>query len=1038
MATVIDSRPLQQIARQVAESLARRTRTLTATYRLQFNPKFTFRDAAKILPYLKQLGISHVYASPYFRPRHGSNDGYSVCDPNTLNPDLGGEAAYREYLDALRLHGLEQILDFVPNHMAASVENPWWFDVLENGPSSPYATFFDIDWNPVTPELVDKLLLPLLGQQYGKALEEGQLRLLVADGAFFVQYYETKLPLAPETTVVVLAHEFESLQAALTPTHADVIELQSIITALRHLPSQSTRSPQLMSERQREKEVIKHRLRELLARSAEVVAFVQRNLTTYNGVNGQPASFDLLDDLLSSQPYRLCYWRAAADEINYRRFFDVNELTALCMERPEVFWSSHQLVRRLLADGSITGLRIDHIDGLFNPEQYLWRLQWAHVADRARQLWDDSQADPAASWPIVAVELLHCCLRELSLPLPDNDDLRAVLGPDAQLPIAPLETMDSTAPHGFNRQELPLLILAEKILGIDEHLPDSWPLAGTSGYEYLNLLNGLFVAPEGWERLRKAFHKLPETDTDFEQVVRQGKLLILSTAMTTELQLLAHRLSQISEQHRRSRDFTLNMLRQLLQEVLSCFPVYRIYPGKDGVHQHDRRVVDEAIALARRRNPIMDPALFDFLRRVLLMQHPATLSAAAIEQRELFAGRFQQVTSPVMAKGVEDTAFYVYVPLVSVNEVGGHPAQPITTLERFHAENLRRQREYPQSLLATSTHDTKRSEDLRARLNVLSEMPQLWTKTVQRWQRLNRQRVHDVDGAPAPSPKDEYLFYQSLLGVWSDEEPIQELVARLQGYMEKATHEAKQRTSWIHPHQEYDEAVRNFVANTLVTSTRNKFVDDVSAFRETLADAGYWSALCQLTLKLLSPGVPDIYQGQEWWDFSLVDPDNRRPVDFATRQSGLAELLGWYAADTDESRQRLASLLRSPRDPRLKQWVTYLLLNLRRRGAGELNEYEPLTVEGAAAEQLVAFAWRNATTRKIALVAIVPRFVHALPVADPKRWAGSVVKLPELSQAHELFAQHLHRFEQGVIEIAPLLTAFPIAVLVNDPLLLKG
>jgi (1->4)-alpha-D-glucan 1-alpha-D-glucosylmutase len=1048
---------------RVIELVRERQARPTATYRLQLHKGFTLFDAAAIVPYLHDLGISHVYCSPYLRARTGSTHGYDTCDHSQINPELGGEAGYRQFVGQLAERGMGHILDMVPNHMAASTQNPWWYDVLENGPNSPYAYFFDVDWRPIKPELADKLLLPILGSQYGAVLEEHQLKIVFHEGAFSLRYYDNELPLSPKSVVPILQHKIGELRASLGSEHPEMLELESIITSLEHLPPQTARDLASIRERQREKEVIKRRLRDLTAASDGVRAHVERAVADFCDPTGGTPAIDRLDHLLNEQAYRLSHWRAAFDEINYRRFFDINELAAISMELPEVFWRSHALIRTLLAEGSLSGLRIDHIDGLFDPERYLLDLQWAYLADLGQlsfqKLLAEAQTtvgvadEPSGSneeaapplnehgaWLGAAPEVLRLCCEQVGLPPPRPQDLWAIFGPDTLPALAATDALSAPAIRSHLAEKQPLYVLTEKILGPDEPLPDTWPVAGTTGYDFLTTLNGLFVSPHGWDEIVRAYQRFTDDDTPYEHVVQDSKRLILRVAMASELQMLAHRLNRLSEQHRRSRDLTLNMLRYAAREVLVSFPVYRVYPSRDGVSDRDRRFVDLAVAKAKRQNKAFAPAVFDFVRDVLLLNHPPGLSPEAISERETLAGKFQQVTSPVMAKGVEDTSFYVWVPLASVNEVGGDPRLPTTSLKAFHDQNVERASRYRQAMLATTTHDTKRTEDVRARLNVLSEIPGEWRNAVQRFARINKRWRRDIEGEPAPSLKDENLCYQSLVGIWPVQPPSAEecgvLVERLQGYMEKATHEAKQRTSWINPSPAYDEAVREFVAKTLRYSPQNRFLVEVQAFCERIAAAGQYNALSQLVIKLLSPGVPDIYQGQELWDYSLVDPDNRRPVDYDQRRRLLAEISGSSIPEG-----------LSLHDPRLKLLVTERLLHVRRKMAHLWadGDYVSLEGNGPLAEHLVAFAWRGKESERFELVAVVPRFVQKL--IDQQRqdapeqplvrglcstfWRGTTLSLPSAGgvAATNAFSGQTIPLVEEPLDASVLFADLPVAVL---------
>jgi len=624
----------------------------------------------------------------------------------------------------------------------------------------------------------------------------------------------------------------------------------------------------------------------------------------------------------------------------------------------------------------------------------------------------------------------------MGLPPPGPEDFRAILGPEtlAELP-AELPNPGEPLPA---RGTQPLYVLTEKILGPDEPLPETWPVAGTTGYDFLTTINGLFVSPQGWEEIVRGYKRFADADAPYEQVVQDSKRLILRVAMSSELLMLAHRLNRLSEQHRRSRDLTLNMLRLAAREVLVSFPVYRVYPGAKGVSDRDRRFVDLAVAKAKRQNPAFDPTVFDFLRNVLLLHHPEGLSPERIADREILAGKFQQVTSPVMAKGVEDTSFYVWVPLGSVNEVGGDPRRPTTSPRQFHDQCRLRSSRYRQSMLATTTHDTKRTEDVRARLNVLSEIPGEWRAAVQRFSRINKRWRREVDGEPAPTARDEYLFYQSLLGIWPLVPPAAPeraaLVRRLQGYMEKATHEAKQRTSWINPSRAYDDAVRDFVAQTLRDAPQNRFIPEMQSFHESIVDAGQYNALAQLILKLLSPGVPDIYQGQELWDYSLVDPDNRRPVDYTLCRQSLQDVGQKFSSAT------------SLRDSHLKILVTHRLLHLRRRLSHlwSQGDYVPLDVTGPLADHLIAFGWRGTESQRLELIAVIPRFVQKLIEAarqtgtatspfilHASTWQESSIVLPADSptSATCIFTGQAQTFVENTLRAAQVLANFPIGVL---------
>lgn len=1086
MATADDvTAGVDRLVNAVQRILEERWRRPHSTYRLQFQKDaLTFRDAAAIVPYLVELGISHIYASPLQRQPLGSSNGYAIVDHNSFHPELGTWEDYREMVAALHAHGMGQIHDIVPNHMAIGCdENVWWNDVLENGPSSPYATYFDIEWNPVKEELHNKVLLPILGGQYGEVLESGEVRLECADGAFFLRIPGRRLPLDPKTYAAILGRGLDELAAAFSGDAQDLSELQSILTALDHLPDRNDTAPERTTERQREKEIIKGRLRALLARSPHIAEFVQRNVCELHGKSGDPRSFDALDKLLDAQVYRLSHWRTASDEINYRRFFDINDLAALCMERQEVFAKTHELVFELLVDGDVDGLRIDHVDGLFDPMEYLWRLQWGFVRRLGRSVYDRQRALAEAGNVNAGTRAREPERQETSGRDENGKNgewdeiepffLQTIAQRAGMLPLtvafpetqrgAPIEvhppTESEAEQSGAVRTELPappigsppLYVVVEKILGPEEPLPYDWPVAGTTGYDFINAVGGLFVDRAGLVALTRNYERFIQRKDDFREIAYESKRLLLRVAMSSELQTLAHRLNRLSERHRHTRDFTLNALRVALREILACFPIYRTYIGKGLIPDRDRQFIQRAVARAKRRNPARSLTTFDLVRGALLMEQPRDLDEPGRRERDIFIGRFQQVTSPVMAKSIEDTAFYRYFPLSSLNEVGGGPEQGATAPARFHAENAARLRQYPHALVATSTHDTKRSEDVRARIHVLSEIPKLWRNVVNRWARLNRRHRTEVDGHTAPSANDEYLFYQTIVGVWPWEpvggDSLSTLSQRLATYMEKATHEAKLHTSWINPVAEYDDGMRRFVALALEDRVKNRFLGEVREFCDHVVDWGLDTALSQVVLKLMSPGVPDVYQGQELWDFSLVDPDNRRPVDFERRKNLLAELQAAVAGG-DEARLRLVQTLgQDPRDARLKLLVTWQLLQYRRHAAWLSSaSYVPVELEGSKAEHACAFAWHGASESGAApavAIVVVPRLLAGLtPTAYPNRsirplgehvWGDTrmVVRNFPLGSLRNVFSGQRHSFGGSEIPLAEILSHLPVAVLVG-------
>jgi (1->4)-alpha-D-glucan 1-alpha-D-glucosylmutase len=898
-----------------------------ATYRLQFHKDFTFRDALAIVPYLAELGITDAYASPILKARPGSSHGYDISDHHHLNPEVGSDAEFDAWVDALKTRGMGILLDIVPNHMAVvGSENTWWNDILENGPSSPYAGYFDIAWSASTrPELQGRVLIPILGEPYIKVLESQQLKVEYESGSFSIRYFDHRFPVAPRSYGLILMHRLTELETQLGPSDPALHELESILTAVKHLPRRNETDPALVAERQREKEVIKRRLGSLTAENSAIRDFIARSVNEFNGTAGDPASFNLLEEMLDDQAYRLAFWRVAAEEINYRRFFDINELAALSMERQDVFDATHELILRLIRDGKVRGVRIDHPDGLFDPREYLGRLQQASGGD--------------------------------------------------------------------------LYAIVEKILAADETLPPDWPTAGTTGYEFLNIVNGLFVdgSQEGaFTRLyRDAIGDLPS----FGELVYEKKLLILEIALAGEMQMLTHQLDRIAQNNRSSRDFTRSGLGRALREVIACFPVYRSYITGPDVAEADRRHVLRAVRRAAVRNPGMSMSIFHFIRDTLLCRPPAAAGAEYLEDQRRFVGKFQQVTSPVMAKGAEDTAAYIANRLVSLNEVGGDPDRFGIAPAAFHEEMTRRQASHPHALSATATHDTKRGEDVRARIDVLSELPAEWAERRAKWSGLNeRHRIH-VEDFVAPDVNEEYLFYQTLLGAWPigpvSAEAHDGFVGRVKDYMEKALHEAKVHSTWINPNHSYDEAVRQFVGAVLDPTGNAEFLADFRSFQRKIHAYGIWNSLGQTLLKIAAPGVPDIYQGTEFWELSLVDPDNRRPVDFALRGKTLAGL-----RERGVSTAVARELLDQRDDGRIKMYLLWRGLTLRREWATLFSDgaYQPLDVVGPAAEHVVSFARIHGDQL---VIAVVPRLLVGLIAADQTpcqagNWSGTRIALGDL------------------------------------------
>lgn len=984
----------------VAAIVRQRGRIPTATYRLQFNRDFTFNDARRIVPYLKSLGISHVYASPILKAGPGGH-GYDICDHSQLDPVLGTEDDFEAFVDALHAHGMGLILDVVPNHMGINTDcNEWWIDVLENGPSSPYAKFFDIDWDPTTAEFSDKVLLPLLEDQYGRVLEAGLFRLVYDGDAFHIRYHEHILPVAPRTWTMILGLHLEGLLERLGEDDEHLQELQSIITAIGHLPARTETDDDLIAEGRREGDVVRRRVSALSETSPEVRSAIDRALEEINGDVADPASFELLDQLIDAQAYRPAFWRVASEEINYRRFFDINELAAIRVELPEVFEATHGLIMRLLAEGKADGLRVDHPDGLLKPAEYFQRLQDAYLLAVARHAGIDTS---------------------------DEQDERAL--------VERLRTKT------FERRRPPLYVVAEKILSDGEELDEQWEIYGTTGYDFLNLANGVFVDGRHRRSFDRIYAQFIDRQVNFRELENTSKKMIMLVSFASEISVLGHELDRIASRHRWYRDFTRNSLIFAIREVIACLPVYRTYETSPDAPaaERDRRFVESAVAEAKRRNPRTAEALFDFLRDTLLLDNLRTFreedGPAVID----FVLSFQQISGPVMAKGVEDTAFYIYNRLASLNEVGGNPHRFGTQLATFHRENRTRLAAWPHTLLAASTHDTKRSEDVRARINVLSERPADWRSALTRWSTMNAGLKPVADGEAAPDANDEYLLYQTLLGAWPGDGERGNFTDRIVSYMQKATKEAKVHTSWVNPNAEYDRATKSFVRAILDEPWDNEFPGDVAPIAETVAWFGAYNSLSQALLRLTVPGVPDIYQGMERFGLSLVDPDNRRPVRFEEAQEMLADL---DRRDAEDRAALLRDLCLNAGQDATKLFITSRALRLREQlqdlfAAGD---YVPLFAVGPRAMHVVAFARRHGRRW---VVTAVSRLVASLttppnPPVGPEVWGDLGLRLPRA--APELWVNALtgetvkatRTDSRRALRAADLFGSFPVALLTAE------
>jgi len=909
-----------------------------STYRIQLTPSFGFGAAAAILPYLRELGITDLYLSPPFAAAPGSQHGYDVVDHDALSPTLGGDSGFIELSDRARAHDLGLVVDFVPNHMGIGAANARWMDLLENGPSSVSAPFFDVDWKPLKHELENRVLVPLLGDQYGAVLERGELTLQRDGGAFLLAYWEHRFPIAPRSVPRLLTHRLDLLRAELGEHDLHLQELLSIVTALEKLAPRHEVDAAKVAERAREKEVAKRRLAALFESAPRIAAFVDENVRLFNGTVGDPRSFDLLDDLLSAQAYRLAHWRVAGEEINYRRFFDVNSLAALRVEDEHVFTETHRLLFRLVDEGHITGLRIDHPDGLYTPSAYFARLR-AHAAS--------------------------------------------------------------------------LYVVVEKILEGKERMPSSWQVDGTTGYEFLAAANGLFVDADHAQAFDDLYARFRGARVRWSELVQAAKRALMRTSMASEIDVLAQRLSRLAEANRRTRDFTLAALRTALVEYIARLPIYRTYvEGTDErtVENRDRQYIERAIYSAKRASRELNRSIFDFLRDVLLLRHA---TPDAIE----WVRKLQQVTGPVTGKAIEDTGYYQFNRLLALNEVGGDPQAFGCSPTEFHQLCQERLERWPGSLNATSTHDTKRSEDVRLRIDALSEIPVEWEQRIHRWAQLNQPHRSSVEDAPAPSANDELMVYQTLVGTF--ERVDEDYLRRLDAYVEKAVKEAKEHSSWTNPDEAYEAALRGFVHGALGSRA---FLDDFVPFARRIAQAARLSSLSLTALKLAAPGVTDVYQGCELEDLSLVDPDNRRPVDFAARRSLLDELQRRLAQDRAALVREVAGALH---DGRAKLLLLREGLRFRREQPALFlaGSYQPLAADGPRQRHVVAFARALGRRR---LLCVVPRLTLTL-LDGGGAWEGRV-GVPDGVYV-DLVTARPHRPRSGSFALDELFADFPVALL---------
>ncbi|MGH7824243.1 MAG: malto-oligosyltrehalose synthase [Candidatus Binatia bacterium] len=925
-----------------------------ATYRLQFTPEFGFSDAKNIVSYLHDLGITDLYASPIFYARPGSLHGYDVVDPNRLNPELGTAEDFESLVEEARRRGMGWLQDIVPNHMAYDGRNQMLMDVLESGQGSPFCDYFDIDWNHPNESIRAKVLAPFLGGFYGECLENGEIKLQYDQNGLSLNYYSLRLPLHVESYGAVFGNGLGALKRKLGARHPDFIKFLGVLYVLKNLPPKEE-----TTERLDQITFVKSMLWELYSTSREIRDSIDANLAKFNGTKGDAASFNRLDQLLGEQLYRLSFWKVAAEELNYRRFFNINELISLRVEEEKVFRHTHALIFKLARAEKFTGLRIDHIDGLYDPLNYLNRI----------------------------------------------------------------------------RQELgDIYLTVEKILDLDENLPAEWPVQGTTGYDFLNYVNGIFCARRNERKFSQIYSRFTGLQTSCGDLRSEKKRLIIGKYMAGDVDGLAHLLKRISSRDRHAADVTLYGLRRALVEALTFFPVYRSYVNDEVFSAEDRSRLQEAIRRAKEVNPGLLLEL-NFIRRFLLLEAG---NQTPEEKREWthFVMRFQQLTGPLMAKGFEDTTLYVYNRLLSLNNVGGNPDRFGVSVDEFHRFNLQRSERWPYAMNATATHDTKRGEDARARINVLSEIPEEWESSIRAWSRMNRGKKTTLRGREMPDRNDEYFLYQTLAGAF----PLQgddgaDFLERLKSYIVKAVREAKVHTEWLKPDLAYEEAFTAFIEEILKPVEGNQFLNELASLVNKVAFYGMLNSLSQTLVKMAAPGVPDFYQGTELWDLSFVDPDNRRTVDYRQRIKVLEELKG---CESEDRAGLLKDLLERWQDGRIKLYLTYKTLHLRREHRDLFNNgrYVPLRASGPAAQNVYAFERRNGTARA---VVVIPRLAAKLinPQTFPSgdAWQESALMLPD--DAPERWSDVLTGEElettaseqKKVLPLSAVFQSFPVALL---------
>jgi len=867
-----------------------------ATYRLQFGPDFGFSRCQEILSYLEKLGVTDIYASPIFKPRPGSTHGYDICDHQKLNPELGSEEEFQNLISEAQALPLGWIQDIVPNHMAVSGKNRLLVDLLENGPASKYFRFFDIDWEHPYENLHGRMLAPFLGDFYGETLEKGEIRLDFDENGFYVHYYDLRLPLRLDSYALILTLGIDRLRHKLGRDHPDYIKLLGILYSIKSLPAEEP-----LSERYDQIYFIKRMLSELKQSSPVIRQFIEENLDRFNGGSEEYEGdrFDLLDSLLAEQFFRLSFWKVAAEEINYRRFFSINDLISLRIEEEAVFNYSHDLVFKMVKNRIFSGLRVDHIDGLYDPTVYLRRLR------------------------------------------------------------------ENTGP---------IYLVVEKILEKDENLPTYWPVQGTTGYDFMNCLGGLWVDGKNENAFSRIYSDFTRLKKDWTQIVAEKKRWIIERYMAGDVSNLARLVKTVSSKDRYGFDITFQALSRAITEVLVNFPIYRTYINNDSLRPEDLAYICAAIGAARKGNPDLRLE-FDFLERFLLLHYGERTTEEDRKEWINFVMRFQQYTGPLMAKGFEDSALYVMNRLLCLNEVGGWPDHFGLSPDEWHQFIDKRMRQWPAAMNATATHDTKRGEDARMRLAALSEIPEEWQKALKHFKKINSAAKDRREGQEIPDANDEYFLYQTMLASWPfSDEDLDAFRMRLREYLVKAVREAKEHTGWLKPDEEYEEAFVSFAETITRPSPDNSFLEAFRPLQKKAAHLGVINSLAQTLIKITSPGVPDFYQGTELWDLSFVDPDNRRPVDFGLRTQYLDQLIQGFQSDLQALS---AELLQHPEDGRIKMFLIHRALAARRqhRALFLQGEYQPISFSGRRRDHVFGFARR---LNKATALTITPRLVSPL------------------------------------------------------------